>query len=100
MQTCLWYYDSGNVPKAYWANIVGPGLVDVKLNVDGTKVYIAVHVNDFGIAAGNKSFMKEAAARIKDIYQCVEGDLDFYLGVQVVRDRDIFRRFASRIQYY
>ena len=59
----------------------------VKLNGDGTKVYIAVHVDDFGIAASNKSLMKEAIAQIKSIYQCVEGDLDFYLGMKVVRDR-------------
>ena len=59
----------------------------VKLNGDGTKVYIAVHVDDFGIAASNKTLMKEAIAQIKSIYQCVEGDLDFYLGMKVVRDR-------------
>ena len=59
----------------------------VKLNGDGTKVYIAVHVDDFGIAANNKTLMKEAIAQIKSIYQCVEGDLDFYLGMKVVRDR-------------
>ena len=59
----------------------------VKINVDDTKVYIAVHVDDFGIAASNKSLMKEAIAQIESIYQCVEGDLDFYLGTKVVRDR-------------
>ena len=31
--------------------------------------------------------MKEAIAQIKSIYQCAEGDLDFYLGMKVVRDR-------------
>ena len=31
--------------------------------------------------------MKEVVDHIKVIYQCVEGDLDFYLGLQVVRDR-------------
>ena len=31
--------------------------------------------------------MKESIAQIKSIYQCVEGDLDFYLGMKVVRDR-------------
>ena len=34
----------------------------VKLCGDGTKVYIAVHVVDFGIAASNKTLMKEAIA--------------------------------------
>ena len=35
----------------------------VKLNGDGTKLYIAVHVDDFGIAASNKTLMKEAIAQ-------------------------------------
>ena len=59
----------------------------VKINVDDTKVYIAVHVDDFGIAASNMSLMKAVVAQIRAFYQCVEGDLDFYLGVKVVRDR-------------
>ena len=59
----------------------------VRLHADGTKVYIAVHVDDFGIAASNTALMKEVVDHIKVIYQCVEGDLDFYLGMQVVRDR-------------
>ena len=59
----------------------------MKLNVDGIKVYIAVHVDDFGIAASNKSLMKQVLAQIKAIYQCVEGDLDFYLGMKIVSDK-------------
>ena len=70
----------------YTPTISDPRLY-VKINVDGTKVYIAVHVDDFGIAASNKSLMKEVVNQIRAIYQCVEGDLDFYLGMQVVRDR-------------
>ena len=31
--------------------------------------------------------MKEVVAQIRAIYQCAEGDLDFYLGMKVVRDR-------------
>ena len=58
-----------------------------KLNGDGTKVYIVVHGDDFGIAASNKSLTKEVIDQIKAIYQRVEGDLDFYLGMQVVNDR-------------
>ena len=46
----------------------------VKINIDGTTVYIAVHVVDFGVAASNKSLMKQVLAQIKAIYQCVEGD--------------------------
>ena len=59
----------------------------VRQQADGIKVYIAVHVDDFGIAASNKASMKEVVAHIKRIYQCVEDDLDFYLGMKVVRDR-------------
>ena len=59
----------------------------VKFNGDGTKIYNAVHVDDFGIAARNKSPIEEVVAQIKVIYQCVDGDLDFYLGMQVARDR-------------
>ena len=44
----------------------------MKLNVDGTKVYIAVHVDNIGISASNKSLMIEVVAQIKDICQCVE----------------------------
>ena len=31
--------------------------------------------------------MKELIAQIKAIYQCAEGDLDCYLGMEVVSDR-------------
>ena len=31
--------------------------------------------------------MKEVVNQIRAIYQCVEGDLDFYLDMKVVRDR-------------
>ena len=57
-------------------------LRNVKINSDGTKVYVAVHVDDFGIAASNKTLMAETKSQM-----CLEGDLDFNLGMKVVRDR-------------
>lgn len=59
----------------------------MRLNSDDTKVYIAVHVDDFGIAASNKVMMAEVKAQIKQHYACVEGDLGYYLGMKVARDR-------------
>ena len=59
----------------------------VRLHSDGSKAYIAVHVDDFGIAASNKTLMAEIVKAIRDIYWCTEGDLDFYLGMKVTRDR-------------
>ena len=59
----------------------------VRLLEDGTKAYIAVHVDDFGIAASNIALKEEAIAAIKSVYSCVEGDLGSYLGMQLIRDR-------------
>ena len=59
----------------------------VRLLADGTKVYVAVHVDDFGIAASTSELKEETMAAIRTVYNCVEGDLGAYLGMQLVRDR-------------
>ena len=59
----------------------------VRLLADGTKVYVAVHVDDFGIAASTPELKEETMAAIRTVYNCVEGDLGAYLGMQLVRDR-------------
>ena len=51
-----------------------PGLY-VHLIEDGTKAYIAVHVDDFGIASSNKALKEENMAAIKSGHSRVEGDL-------------------------
>ena len=61
--------------------------VYVRLYHDETKVYVAVHVDDFGIAASNTVLKLEAMAAIQKVYNCVKGDLGFYLGMKLVRDR-------------
>ena len=48
---------------------------NVRLYDDGTKVFIAVHVDDFGIAASNTALKLEAMVAIQEVYNCVEGDL-------------------------
>ena len=59
----------------------------VRLLEDGAKACIPVHVDDFGIAAGNTALQEETMADIKYVYNCVKGDLVSYLGMQLVRDR-------------
>ena len=59
----------------------------VRLLADGTKAYVAVHVDDFGIAASTPELKAETMAAIRTVYNCVEGDLGYYLGMQLVRDR-------------
>ena len=59
----------------------------VRLYDNGTKVYVAVHVDDFGIAASTTALKNETMAAIQEVYKCVEGDLGFYLGMQLVRDK-------------
>ena len=59
----------------------------VRLLDDGRKVYVAVHVDDFGIAASDTSLKQDTINAIRRVYSCVEGDLGFYLGMQLVRDR-------------
>ena len=54
---------------------------------DGTKAYVAVHVDDFGIAASTPELKAETMAAIRTVYNCVEGYLGYYLGMQLVRDR-------------
>ena len=53
----------------------------VRLNADGTEEHIAVHVDDFDIAAIDKTLIKQVVAHINVTYHVVEGDLDFYLGM-------------------
>ena len=72
--------------RGYTPTVSDPRIY-VRLNDDGTKVYVAVHVDDFGIAASNIALKLEAMAAIQEVYNCVEGDLDFYLGMKLVRDR-------------
>ena len=59
----------------------------VRLLADGAKVYVAVHVDDFGVAATSVALKQETMAAIQEEYRCVESDLGFYLGMQLVRDR-------------
>ena len=59
----------------------------VRLLTDGTKAYVAVHVDDFGIAASTVALKEEVMATIQEVYRCVESDLGFYLGMKLVRDR-------------
>ena len=72
--------------RGYTPTVSDPRIY-VRLNDDGTKVYVAVHVDDFGIAASNTALKLEAMAAIQEVYNCVEGDLGFYLGMKLVRDR-------------
>ena len=59
----------------------------VRMLANGTKAYVAVHVDDFGIAASTTALKEETMAAIRTVYNCVEGDLGAYLGMQLVRDR-------------
>ena len=59
----------------------------VRLYDNGTKVYVAVHVDDSGIATSTTVLKNETMAAIQEVYKCVEGDLGFYLGMQLVRDK-------------
>ena len=59
----------------------------VRSHPDGTKAYVAVHVDDFGVAASTVALKVEIMAAIQEIYRCVESDLGFYLGMKLVRDR-------------
>lgn len=56
--------------------------------VDGTRAYIAVHVDDFGIAAPNSMVLDRIKREIASIYSItVIEDLTYYLGMYIVRDR-------------
>ena len=59
----------------------------VRLLEDGTKAFVAVHVDDFGIAASTTALKEETMAAIRTVYNCVKGNLGAYLGMQLVRDR-------------
>ena len=54
---------------------------------DGTKAYVAVHVDDFGIAASTTALEEETMTAIQKVYRYVEGDLGYYLGMKLVRYR-------------
>ena len=55
-----------------------------------------MHVDDFGLAASDAALKEEIMATIRRIYNCVEGDLDVYLGMPLVRDR--LRRTITVLQ--
>ena len=46
----------------------------VKINSDGTKVYVVVLVDDFGIAANNKTVLAKTKSQAKGIYMRLSGD--------------------------
>ena len=59
----------------------------VRILADGTKAYVAVHVDDFGVAASTPALLKQTMAAVQEVYRCVESDLGFYPGMKLVRDR-------------
>ena len=60
----------------------------MRLLPDGAKAYVPVHVDDFGIATNTTTSLKEETmAAIKSVNKCVDGDLGYYLGMQLVSDR-------------
>ena len=59
----------------------------MRLNDDGTKVYVTVHVDDFGIAASTTALKESPMTTIRAVCHCTESDLEFYLGLKLVRDR-------------
>ena len=67
----------------------------VRMLADGTKAYVAVHVDDIGIAASTSALKEETMAVIRTVYNCVVGDLGAYLGMQPVRDT-VKRTIRSR----
>ena len=60
--------------------------LDVNLIADETKIYVAVHADDFGIAASNTVLKEETMSAIKEINNYTESDLGFCLWMQLVRD--------------
>ena len=74
----------------------------VRMLAGGTKAYVAVHVDDFGIAASTPALKQETMDAIRTSYNCAEGDLGAYLGMQLVRDRvkrsrDIWRTCENNL---
>ena len=59
----------------------------VRLLTDGAKAYVAVHVDDFGVAATSTELKNETMEAIQEVYRFVDSDLGFYLGMKLVRDR-------------
>ena len=59
----------------------------MRLYPDGTKAFIAVHVDDFGVATSTVAMMDSLVAQIQAIYQTTESDMNYYLGMLITRDR-------------
>ena len=68
MKSC----EVGAVHQRYQSGLYTNEVGAVRHNDDGTKVYVAVHVDDFDIAASNTALKLEAMAAIQEVYNCVE----------------------------
>ena len=51
----------------------------VQIHDEEAKVYVAVHVDSFGIPASTIALKEETMAVIQEVFKRVEGDLGFYL---------------------
>ena len=56
----------------------------VRLLDDGTKDYVAEHVDNFGIATCTTALKEETMVAIYGVYRGVESDLGYYLGMMLV----------------
>jgi hypothetical protein len=60
----------------------------VKFYYDGTKAYISVHVDDFGIAASNLAIVETIIKELQNTYKVtINTSLEYYLGMLIWRDR-------------
>ena len=60
----------------------------VKFYDDGTKAYISVHVDDFGIAATNNTMITNIIRELQNTYKItINENLEYYLGMLIWRDR-------------
>ena len=61
-------------------HIFTPTVSDPRLYVcllaDDAKVFLAVHVDNFGVAAVSTALKEKTMAAIQEVYRCVESDLN------------------------
>ena len=66
--------------------IVNDPRLYVRMLAGGTEAYVAVHVDDFGIAASTPMLKQETMDAIQTVYNCVEGDLGAYPSLRLICD--------------
>jgi len=70
------------------------------VTIDGARILLSAHIDDFVIACANRHVLDGFRARLLDAFEgTYEGALQHYLGCEVTRDMDKGATYLSQTHY-